>query len=326
MLTGYSLTYCLKGQQIFKHFLVWFVALLGVFQLSTHANEGESAWLKKDFSDLTSVYAGQWDNDRHVFFAKDAGIDLSTVPSRVNVENSVKTIESEKNTDGASVNFKVRISRNGENTSTRSETFAILFDDRLIRQKFFIDDGLDETKAIDCIVDWKREGSQFKGSAKGSECSSVYPVPSSRKKLTQTWMLSEQELWIVSQKGAKQIETRLRRVRPFECWVSILRGASHGDSGIGQNNWDFRRGIKIHDQGGEAELMTDESPQRKIRLVLRDVDWPYGRNRPSLVLYVMEGDNDRAVSYSWGEGGAERIGINLRWMQASCTHTPASDT
>ncbi len=304
---------------------MWSVALLGIYHLDSHAIEGDSAWLEKDFSELLSIYTGQWDNDRHVFFAKDLGIDTSKVPPRLNVINSLKTIDSRQNSGGTSQNYEVKISRNGSNILTRIETFSIVSEDQLIRQKFNNGSGLNKNEAIDCWVDWKREGGQFKGEATGTECSIVYPTPSSGKRLTQTWILSENELWIVSKKGSQQIETRLRKVRPFECWVSILRGASHGDSGVGLDNWDFRRSIKIHDQGGEAVLMTDESPQRKIRLVLRDVDWPYGRNRPSLVLYVMEGENDRAVAYSWGEGGAERIGINLRWIQASCTHIPASE-
>ncbi len=117
----------------------------------------------------------------------------------------------------------------------------------------------------------------------------------------------------------------MRRARPFECWTAILRGAEHGDSGEGQNDWDFRRGVKLHDQGGVAELMTDEEEPRRIRLKLRDVDWPYGTNRPSLTMYVHEGDSERAVSYTWTEAGADRIGINLRWIQASCTYTPETD-
>ena len=133
---------------------------------------------------------------------------------------------------------------------------------------------------------------------------------------------SDDEFWITSRRGDAVIEARLRRARPFECWTAILRGASHGDSGEGMQDWDFRRGVTLHDQGGEAELMTDEETPRRIRLRLRNVDWPYGTNRPSLTLYVLEGDSDRAVSYAWNEGNAERIGINLRWIQASCTHTP----
>ena len=52
---------------------------------------------------------------------------------------------------------------------------------------------------------------------------------------------------------------------------------------------------------------------------MRNVRWPYGNNRPSLVLYAYRPDKDRAVSYAWADPSAQRIGINLRWMQASCT-------
>ena len=30
----------------------------------------------------------------------------------------------------------------------------------------------------------------------------------------------------------------------------------------------------------------------------------------------------RAVSYGWADPGAKRLGINLRWMQASCSQRP----
>ncbi|MEM6653596.1 MAG: hypothetical protein AAF582_13425, partial [Pseudomonadota bacterium] len=131
--------------------------------------------------------------------------------------------------------------------------------------------------------------------------------------------------WVTARRGENVSEARLRRARPFECWAAVLRGATHGDSGEGMRDWDFRRGVTLHDQGGEAELITDEEPPRRIRLRLRNVDWPYGTNRPSLTLYVLEGDNDRAVSYAWNEGDADRIGLNLRWLQASCTHAPERD-
>ncbi|MCU0882657.1 MAG: hypothetical protein MUF14_08335, partial [Hyphomonadaceae bacterium] len=52
------------------------------------------------------------------------------------------------------------------------------------------------------------------------------------------------------------------------------------------------------------------------------VEWPFGTNRPSLTLYVLDQDSDRAVSYAWGDYDADRLGINLRWMQASCTEAP----
>lgn len=299
--------------------LLLFVIVVGTCKSVVEASESRLLWLEKDFAELTALYSGHWDNDRHVFFAEDSGIDLGTVPPRMLVENSAVK-EDKANTY---LSFDVDVRGVAIESPVRKETFLIVPKEEVIRQKFSTVEETGKSKQIDCIVDWRREGKQFRGDAKGSECFKLYPAPKSRKKLKQTWILSAKELWIKSERGNSRKDSRLRRVRPFECWVSVLRGAKHGDTGLGQNDWDFRRGVNLHDQGGEAIIMTDETPPRKVRLVLRDVEWPYGTNRPSLVLYVMEGDSERATSYAWGTAGAERIGINLRWIQASCTHKPS---
>lgn len=104
---------------------------------------------------------------------------------------------------------------------------------------------------------------------------------------------------------------QLARARDFSCWVSIPRG---------DNSWFFKTNIPIHDQGGWAWVDTDETPPQRVGLKMRNAVWPYGRSRPSLVLYVYKPDDlDRAASYAWAEPNAVRLGINLRWMQGSCT-------
>jgi hypothetical protein len=108
----------------------------------------------------------------------------------------------------------------------------------------------------------------------------------------------------------------LRRARPVSCWGSSLKGKPKPD---GAEDWTFTRGLKLHDQGGRAAF-GGEDGSRPVVLRMRNVIWPSGPNRPSLVLYVhTPEDPERAVSYSWADPDARRIGINLRWMQASCT-------
>ncbi|MFM7404392.1 MAG: hypothetical protein ACKO1N_09980 [Erythrobacter sp.] len=69
-----------------------------------------------------------------------------------------------------------------------------------------------------------------------------------------------------------------------------------------------------------AILGKGEAPDVSIRL--RNVTWARGsRNKPSLVLYVHKDDPERAESYSWASPDASLVGINLRWMQGSCTKT-----
>ena len=69
-------------------------------------------------------------------------------------------------------------------------------------------------------------------------------------------------------------------------------------------------------------LATDESETQQVGIKMRNVIWPSGSNRPSLVLYADRPGEDRAVSYAWADPSAVHIGINLQWMQAICALTP----
>lgn len=108
----------------------------------------------------------------------------------------------------------------------------------------------------------------------------------------------------------------LRTARPFTCWVSVRR---HADRANGEADWSFDRALPIHDQGGRVLVSPEGAPPVVIRM--RNVVWPPpSTNRPSLVLYVHRPESpDRAESYSWADPDARMVGINLRWMQASCT-------
>lgn len=183
-----------------------------------------------------------------------------------------------------------------------------------------------------CEVWWKRQENQFVGYMRANACRVQSRSGRGELIITDDLVLTPDQIWIrdraVDAQGAHVygnkagVHHQLRRITPYSCWVSILRGAKHGDSGEGRDDWFFKRDVWIHDQGGVAVIKTDENPAREIRLRLRNVEWPFGTNRPSLTLYAMEPGNDRAVSYAWGDYGAERLGLNLRWLQASCTKAP----
>jgi hypothetical protein len=112
--------------------------------------------------------------------------------------------------------------------------------------------------------------------------------------------------------------TELRRSRPATCWGSILREGKKPD---GSPDWYFISGLKLHDQGGRVAFGGGDTGAQQVTLRMRNVVWPKGNNsRPSLVLYVHKPEKpDSAESYVWGDPGAVRLGINLRWVQASCS-------
>lgn len=183
-----------------------------------------------------------------------------------------------------------------------------------------------------CDVLWRRQANQFLGSIPDGACRVVSTRSGKEIVIDDDLVLTEKEIWIADRATTPEgayvfgnkagVPHKLRKVRAFECWTAVLRGAKHGDSGEGLDDWHFQRGGLMHDQGGDLTLKTDETPPRNIRLKLRRVEWPSGPNRPSLTLYVHEGANKRALSYVWGEEDAERLGVNLRWLQASCTLAP----
>ncbi|WP_108812023.1 hypothetical protein [Sphingorhabdus sp. Alg231-15] len=141
----------------------------------------------------------------------------------------------------------------------------------------------------------------------------------------QNRMLCNQDYQIigVSAEGLKLrfadgTETQLKRARPVECWAAAKKTEPKAD---GSPDWLFVRKLSLHDQGGRVMIGGEESGTEPLILRMRAVYWPKpSTNRPSMVLYVHKPDNpDRAVSYSWADIDASRVGLNLRWMQASCT-------
>ena len=176
-----------------------------------------------------------------------------------------------------------------------------------------------------CEVLWRRKANQFFGHTQRDACAYMSTESAEHSSINRYFLLTEDALWIsdlVPNKTDKpvagqadRVPFKHRKARQFECWMTATQ--RDGDS-------TFRRGLTVHDQGGMIWMETEEDAPQQVGIKLRNVRWPYGRNRPSLVLYAHKPDQDKAVSYAWADPGAQRIGINLRWMQASCTLTALS--
>ena len=105
----------------------------------------------------------------------------------------------------------------------------------------------------------------------------------------------------------------MRRADPYACWVSRKKDGE---------GWTFTPGLVLR-EGETASLPDEPGVTRPAALRLRHVRWPSGTNRDSLVLYVHDDPGAPAVSYAWTAPDAERIALNLRWVQASCTREEA---
>lgn len=118
-------------------------------------------------------------------------------------------------------------------------------------------------------------------------------------------------------KLANGMSTRLNLAREVECWAALKKDKPKADGSV---DWQFDSKLLLHDQGGRAIAGGGDTGAPKTILKMRKVYWPApSKNKPSLVLYIHKFEKlDTAESYSWADVDAKRIGINLRWMQASC--------
>jgi len=184
-----------------------------------------------------------------------------------------------------------------------------------------LSDGDINAMPAGCTVFWQRRANQFVGSMDQGGCRIVSERSGMTLLIEDDLLLTENEIWIQDRAtdeagnhvfGNKAgVAHKLLKQQLFTCWIYAKDDAA-------ESGGHFKNGLKISDQGGEIWLpLTEEG--KKVGVKMRNVHWPYGNNRNSLVLYAHNDDSGRAVSYAWTEPDAKRIALNLRWVQASCT-------
>ncbi|MEO0439327.1 MAG: hypothetical protein AAF067_00475 [Pseudomonadota bacterium] len=146
----------------------------------------------------------------------------------------------------------------------------------------------------------------------------AYSQVQNRMACNQPWQIIRVTKDALTLRLADGTQTVLKRARDVECWAAVPKKVKKAD---GSTDWLFVQKLNLHDQGGRVSVGGGDSGAEEIILRMRAVHWPPpSTNRPSMVLYVHKPDNpERAVSYSWADINASRVGLNLRWMQASCT-------
>ena len=161
-----------------------------------------------------------------------------------------------------------------------------------------------------CPVWWSRDAAQF--SAEGdAECTEGMGSPAALA-------LGEQQFWWTS-RGASDAAVKLHRARQFTCYADIP--GVGGGRDISYTRYD---NLSLHDQGAETWFVDKDG--RNLGLRLFNVDWPINNydgyfTRDSLVIYVIEKLDDASTKehgYAFTLPEANRIGINLKWLLASC--------
>ena len=161
-----------------------------------------------------------------------------------------------------------------------------------------------------CPVWWTRDAAQFSATS-DTECVEGIDSPDALA-------LGEQQFWWTP-RGASDAAVKLHRARQFTCYADIP--GVGGGRDIPYTRYD---NLSLHDQGAETWFVGKDG--RNLGLRLFNVDWPINNydgyfTRDSLVIYVIEKLDDGSTKehgYAFTLPEANRIGINLKWLLASC--------
>lgn len=300
--------------------------------------------LEKDLRDLAELLTGRWDNELQTFFEPELNVPLAQRHDRLHA--IVKPIEAP---EFGAVSFYVEYRTGGESGPVaRQRIWTLRIDPDLngIRLSGFAPkDGkalegawrqADDkqgpkpeqvkkdafTPVAGCDIIWRRRGESFSGATRPASCKLVANADQRVLSVSEQHDLSA-NVWEVRDVGVDERgvrvfggsdapPTRLRRAQTFSCWASVAKGAERA----------IVSDLVVHDQGGMASATFAGGSPSKLRLRLRNVEWPIGQNRPSLTLYLLVDGDARAEGYAWGEPTAHRLALDVGGTQVSCTRDP----
>lgn len=102
-----------------------------------------------------------------------------------------------------------------------------------------------------------------------------------------------------------------RQVQVFGGWAAI-NGA--GPNAAAGSDWHMNRAIRVGNEGGGAALTWRDGKPSGYSLGLERLTYREG-NVPVLKLSVVDDASGRTLAYAWANPEADRIGINLGWLQ-----------
>ncbi len=124
------------------------------------------------------------------------------------------------------------------------------------------------------------------------------------------------------------IPHQLARARAFSCWFAVhpeagtapaTELANRSNEEEQEADWTMARFAPVYDRGGSVDLPKPSDAVPRYSVILRQTEFPVGRFNDVLELFVHQEGVERAVAYAWTEPDAERIGIQLRYLQGSCS-------
>ena len=296
--------------------------------------------LEDDLKLFTSWFEGRFDNFAQYYDDRDSKVE----DPHQNIHSIFKQVELPQ--IGKNVFFVQQYSDGDETKVYRQRLYNFTinkqekalqltiytFDDEMKYRNSYLDatklNGLTMANlatTAGCEVYWKLNDTRdkFAGYMKKDACKVMSKRSGKNIIITDDLFLTKDEIWINDQGKDEQggyiygnkagIHAKLKRVRWFEGFSGILKSGETpmAIKDFPSDDYDGKLKIQLHDQGGTIKL-NDKYTAQLAQLRHKSGVWV-------LTLSIIDNASGRKVAYTWANPEAEKIGINLRWVQVGFT-------
>ncbi|QFU75556.1 hypothetical protein EY643_07775 [Halioglobus maricola] len=184
---------------------------------------------------------------------------------------------------------------------------------------------MDEVSTLaGCEVFWKHNGEFFDGYMKDKACHFFSKRSNKEIYITDTLRLTDSEIWISDKafdaEGNKifgrDVPHKNRKVRKFEAWMAVKKNKV--DPSYEGDDMFFNSKVIMHNEGHTVQITDDEGEPTGYSVQLAQLTYQNTKTA-ILKLGVIEDSSGDTLVYTWASTGSDRIGINLRWLQAGLT-------
>lgn len=307
--------------------LIFFYTTSLLFVMSVAAQAIAATHIERELDYLMAIWPGDYDNQEQVSFdarAKDQKeIDQARFHSLVEkvdftaLGDHVLYIEERLDDDIQRVHFRRLYVLSADETEKAVRVISYVLknaaDFELENLSALNAEDLSLQQGCDMLL--RRNGDGFKGQMKSGECDDSEGAGYRDRRVRifkEHYSFKDQRIdsdGRVINSVANFSWRELQRARWFACMIDVPKDTP-GLSNFTQHY------IKIHDQGGSFKFAHPDG--RNMTLLMRNT-WSYGMRRETFFIGVFEGSvTDKLLVYSWGEPGADRIGMNPGYIRIQC--------
>ncbi|MFK7889107.1 MAG: hypothetical protein AB8G16_19790 [Gammaproteobacteria bacterium] len=283
--------------------LRWLLLVIGLTVAHPVLGQGEDSQpSERDLAVIATMLPGLYDNSNQTYFEDRTKVIEALHHARRRVDISPL--------DSATAAFDIQLSEPTDEPSMAPVVYRAQLGHDDARGQVTMTITADGQS---CAYTWAREAQQFRARSNG-QCAELFAPQI---------VLGEQQLWwyaAASDQPADDGAFKLHRARTFECYIDMP-----GVGGGRDTPYTRYDNITLHDRGASHWIKTDDTPARHIGINLWLVDWPINNykgvfTRDSLVISVLEKTDAGSVEhgYAFVEADAKRVGINLKWLLATC--------